>query len=277
MKMIAIARLKRAQESLHSFNEYEKMLGLMTRQVAAVCRQREIPLSDIAKGRGSAETKTVLLVVYSSNRGLCGGFNGAVIRTAKAAVARLRAEGKEVKFLFIGEKGKNILKKIFPGQELEFEISADNQHASEQLAAFFKDLYMSRKVDQVRLIFNLFKSTISQTPTSEDIIPLAAVSDENADAAAVLDTDDIVADSDYEPDLRHLTAMLEDAYLASRILGAWLNSQAAEHGSRMTSMDAATRNAGKMIDSLTLRYNRTRQSIITTELTEIIAGAEALN
>ncbi|GHU02236.1 ATP synthase gamma chain [Alphaproteobacteria bacterium] len=279
MKMIAAARFKRAHAAYLGVEEYVATVEMVARGTAAVCREREIAMPPSVLGRADKDIKTVALVVLTSDRGLCGGFNSATVRAARARLAEIRAAGQTARIICIGNKGAEAMRRIAP----DFALPADENAAAwpsglppfrraDRLAMELRDAFLAGQIDRAELLFNHFKSTMAQEPTVQPLIPLLPLDF----AATALDTDDARADFDYEPDALRLMERVLPAAQAARIYRAVLSSAAAEHGARMTSMDAATRNAENMIAALTLRYNRTRQAIITTELTEIISGSEAL-
>ena len=274
MKMIAAARLKKAQQALEGVKAYAETLELAMHKVARHCEDNGIALPATVVGRKSP--KTALLVVLTSDRGLCGGFNNAVIKMAESKIAEAAAEGKTCRLLCLGNKGRDVLKRRHPEMMTDLPpVSASIHRPFRRMDAvglFLHDRFNRGEIDEATLLFNRYKSTISQVPDEESLVPLLP---KDFDDLA-LATDDGRADFDYEPDPARLIDKLAANYFSMKLFRASLNSAAAEHGARMTSMDAATRNAGDIIDGLTLRYNRTRQAIITTELTEIISGSEAL-
>jgi F-type H+-transporting ATPase subunit gamma len=225
---------------------------------------------------GTGSDKVVLLVVMTSDRGLCGAFNGSVVREARRTLRQIESEGKQVKLLCVGRKGRDLLrrdnaKKIVASFEdigrrrLSFN---DADMVTDKITAMFD----AGEFDVCRLVFNKFKSAISQIVTVKQLIPLAldganAANENSTEAQAVYE---------FEPDEEEILAKLLPRNLAVQIYGALLESSAGEQGARMTAMDNATRNAGDMINRLTLNYNRSRQAYITKELIEIISGAEAV-
>lgn len=277
MKMVAAAKLRKAQESAEAARPYaermERMLGSLAASIGGV---------DGAPGMlaGTGKDDVHLLVAFTADRGLCGGFNGSIVRYVRARVNELRANGKTVKVLFVGRKAHDVLKRELGGdvvdvitgigkKGVEYSEGAD---VAERIAKMFDD----GEFDVCTIIFNRFQSAMTQIVTPQQLIPFAPAED------AANDNDDAKTDEGpkavyiFEPEEEEILADLLPGNLAVQIFQAMLESAASEHGARMTAMDSATRNAGDMIDNLTLTYNRTRQAFITKELIEIISGAEAL-
>jgi F-type H+-transporting ATPase subunit gamma len=271
MKMVAAAKLRRAQEQAQAARPYaermERMLGSLA---ASLAGSEGAPRLLV----GSGGDRTHLIIAVSSDRGLCGGFNGAIARHVRNKAKRLIAEGKAVKILGVGRKARDILRRdmgamIVPGSdELGRVIDFNRAQAVAQRAA---QMFEAGEVDVVHVVYNRFKSAISQVVTDQQLIPFAPPGEEGAKSAG---TD--LAVYEYEPDEAELLAKLLPLNLGVQIFRALLESNASENGARMTAMDNATRNAGDMINRLTLNYNRTRQAMITKELIEIISGAEAV-
>jgi F-type H+-transporting ATPase subunit gamma len=271
MKMVAAAKLRRAQEQAQAARPYaermERMLGSLA---ASLAGSEGAPRLLV----GSGGDKTHLLIAVSSDRGLCGGFNGAIARHVRNKAKRLIAEGKTVRILGVGRKARDILRRdmgalIVPGSdELGRVIDFNRAQAVAQRAAH---MFEAGEVDVVHVVYNRFKSAISQVVTDQQLIPFAPPGEEGAKPAG---TD--LAVYEYEPDEAEILAKLLPLNLGVQIFRALLESSASENGARMTAMDNATRNAGDMINRLTLNYNRTRQAMITKELIEIISGAEAV-
>ena len=219
---------------------------------------------------GTGKDETHLLVVATAERGLCGGFNSSIVRLARAHAQKLLAAGKTVKILTVGKKGREQLRrdmgKLLVGH---VDLSAVKRLGYTDAQAIAHDVmhrYNAGEFDVCTIFFNRFQSVISQIPTAQQLIP--AVFDEDAGAA--------VAQYEYEPDEEAILAELLPRGVATHIFTALLENAASEQGARMSAMDNATRNAGEMIDQLTIQYNRSRQQAITSELIEIISGAEAL-
>lgn len=267
MQMVAAAKLRRAQESAEAARPFaERMdvvLGNLARSVASSANAPKLLA-------GTGADQTHLLIVATAERGLCGGFNSSIAKLARVHAQKLLAEGKTVKILTIGKKGREQLKRDF-GDKFISHVDqsalkrigyADAQAVAEDVLARFN----AGEFDVATVFFNRFQSVISQIPTAQQLIP--AVFDDEADAPAV--------SYEYEPDEEEILADLLPRNLAVQLFRAMLENGASEQGARMSAMDNATRNAGDMIDKLTIQYNRSRQAAITNELIEIISGAEAL-
>jgi F-type H+-transporting ATPase subunit gamma len=272
MQMVAAAKLRRAQGAAEAARPYAERMETVLANLATALKGREgAPLLMVGTGRDAAH----LLVVCTAERGLCGAFNSSIVRLAREHARRLIADGKKVKFFCVGKKGFDQLKRNFGPSIVEVvELRgirqlgfAQGQAIAEKLFAMFG----AGEFDVATLFFSRYRSVISQVPTALKIIP-AEIPIETAGAEAALGG----AVYDYEPDESELLAELLPLNVAIQILRALLENAASEQGARMSAMDNATRNAGDMIDRLTLRYNRTRQAMITKELIEIISGAEAL-
>ena len=269
MKMVAAAKLRRAQEAAESGRPYATRMQAVIASLAANADKSSA--SELLVGR--AAVKTHLLVIISADKGLCGGFNGSVARLAKHEIERLEAEGNSVLVYFVGRKaadalGSAISDRTFArvegvqGTNLGFESASEI--ASKIITGFEEGQF-----DAVSVIFNRFVNAITQEVTHTSLIPVQidAPEDEASESAIFYD---------YEPEEAEILSALLPRNMSTQIFSALLESSAAELAARMTAMDNATRNAGDMIDRLTLVYNRTRQANITKELIEIISGAEAL-
>ena len=270
MKMVAAAKLRRAQDAAESGRPYttrmRQVIGNLARKADAASA------SQLLVGNGRDQTH--LLVVMSADRGLCGGFNGTVTRQTRAEVARLWAENKTVKLLMVGRKSADALRREFGDLYLDQYEGLQGTSVSFSDAAKIADTirtgFDAGEFDVCTVIFNKFKNAITQEITLTQLIPAEV---ENSDAA---DGDAAIVSYEYEPEEDELLASLLPRNLSTQMYGALLESSAAELAARMTAMDNATRNAGELIDRLTLVYNRTRQANITSELIEIISGAEAI-
>jgi len=268
MQMVAAAKLRRAQEAAEAARPYSQRMGVVLANLAASVDGEEAP--PLMAGAGKDETH--LLICCTAERGLCGGFNSSIAKKTREDVRRLQNEGKQVKILCVGKKGFDILKREFASliidridlREVKNVGFADADAIGKKVIKLFED----GEFDVATLYYSEFKSVISQVPTGQQIIP--ASSQEEASAEG---TDAIY---DYEPDAGAILADLVPRNISVQIFRALLENGASEQGARMTAMDNATRNAGEMIDKLTLDYNRQRQAQITKELIEIISGAEAL-
>ena len=268
MQMVAAAKLRRAQEAAEAARPYaERMTAVMSGLAASVGGSDSAPR--LLAGTGS--DKTHLLVVMTAERGLCGGFNSTIVRLARARIQELIAKGKTVKILTVGKKGREQLKRDYADLFVaHVDLSEVKRVGYENAQSIARDLlrrYDAGEFDVATIFFNRFHSVISQIPTAQQIIPASFEAD-GADAASTL--------YDYEPSEEGILADLLPRGVATQIFTALLENGASEQGARMTAMDNATRNAGEMIDRLTIEYNRSRQAAITKELIEIISGAEAL-
>jgi len=270
MKMVAAAKLRRAQDAAESGRPYSTRMRQVIGNLASKADAASAPQLLVGNGKD----QTHLLVVMSADRGLCGGFNGTVTRQTRAEVARLRTENKTVKLLMVGRKSADALRREFGDLYLDQYEGLQGTSVSYSDAAKIADTirtgFEAGEFDVCTLIFNKFKNAITQEITLTQLIPAEV---DNSDAA---DGDAATVSYEYEPEEDELLASLLPRNLSTQMYGALLESSAAELAARMTAMDNATRNAGELIDRLTLVYNRTRQANITSELIEIISGAEAI-
>jgi F-type H+-transporting ATPase subunit gamma len=270
MKMVAAAKLRRAQDAAESGRPYSTRM----RQVIGNLASKADPSSAPQLLVGNGKDQTHLLVIMSADRGLCGGFNGTVTRQTRAEVARLNAENKTVKLLMVGRKSADALRRefgdLYIDQHEGLQGTSVNYDDAASIADTIRSKFEAGEFDVCTLIFNKFKNAITQEITLTRLIP--AEVDESGDA----DNDAAAVSYEYEPEEDELLASLLPRNLSTQIYSALLESSAAELAARMTAMDNATRNAGELIDRLTLVYNRTRQANITSELIEIISGAEAI-
>ena len=267
MQMVAAAKLRRAQSAAEAARPYATRMEAVLANLAAALQGREggSPLMI-----GTGKDKVHLLVVCTAERGLCGAFNSSIVRLARDHAFRLLNDGKEVKILCVGKKGFDQLKRLFAAKIVELIELRGFNHA-ERIAENVLARFAAGEFDVATLFFSRFRSVISQIPTALRIIP-AEIPKEATSAQASLGG----AVYEYEPDEADILTDLLPLNIATQILRALLENAASEQGARMSAMDNATRNAGDMIGRLTLRYNRTRQAMITKELIEIISGAEAL-
>jgi F-type H+-transporting ATPase subunit gamma len=267
MKMVAAAKLRRAQTQAEAARPYaERMERMLASLGASVAGSPDAPKLLV----GTGADKVHLLVVVTAERGLCGGFNTNVGRFARAQVRALEAEGKTVKIITVGRKGAVYLKREFASR-IVAEISFANKKRigfedASEVSAKISEMLDAGAFDVCTLIYNRFKNVISQTPVGQQLIP-TPLPEVKADSRALYE---------FEPTEEEILARLLPQNLAIQIYRALLDNAAGFYGSQMTAMDNATRNAGEMINKLTLNYNRTRQANITRELIEIISGAEAL-
>ncbi|MFO0603788.1 MAG: ATP synthase F1 subunit gamma [Polyangiales bacterium] len=267
MKMVAAARLRRAQQRITELRPYALKTVEVLRSVAGGADGSAHPLLD------ARPVKRVLLVVMTSDRGLAGAFNAAMTRAAMAKHKELQEQGHEVALAVIGRKGRDFFKRRGYDVAMEYTGLPEGDTArSDEVARALMDAFTSGDYDQVILAFSEFKSAISQKPAFLQVLPIDAGSTAAADDAGPRTLVDMI----YEPSRDALLASLLPMYVKVSVYRALLESNASEHGARMTAMDNATNNAKKMIGSLTLQYNRARQAAITKELMEIIGGAEAI-
>ncbi|MEQ9639890.1 MAG: F0F1 ATP synthase subunit gamma [Alphaproteobacteria bacterium] len=275
MQMVAAAKLRRAQDSAERSRPYAERMNRMMASVAGNLPSLE-GAPPLMVGSGNDETH--LLVVFTAERGLCGSFNTAVIRATRREVAALRQAGKTVKLLLVGRKGYDALRRDLAPLITDYITlrSARNIGFAEatQVSAKVTELFEAGEFDVCSMVYNAFKSVMVQEVTRQQLIPLSlpeAAADEDAGAPELGG-----AIYEFEPEETELLAELVPRNLSIQLFRALLEGAAAEQAARMTAMDNATRNAGDMIDALTLNYNRTRQANITKELIEIVSGAEAL-
>jgi len=270
MKMVAAAKLRRAQDAAESGRPYLTRMRQVIGNLASKADAASAPQLLVGNGKD----KTHLLVVMSADRGLCGGFNGTVTRQTRAEVARLQAENKTVKLLMIGRKSADALRREFGDLYIDryegLQGTSVNYSDAAKIADAIRTGFEAGEFDVCTLIFNKFKNAITQEITLTQLIPA------EVDNSEVGDGDAPAVSYEYEPEEDELLASLLPRNLSTQMYGALLESSAAELAARMTAMDNATRNAGELIDRLTLVYNRTRQANITSELIEIISGAEAI-
>ena len=270
MKMVAASKLRRAQDLAESSRVYADSLSFILSSLAGNTKNSS-DLPEILTGRENS--KISLLIINSSDRGLCGGFNSNLFRNAKNWISEQQEKGKSVKIITVGKKASSFYRKIDLDVIANFDDlnSNDKQlQVSEEIKNKIMELFENNEIDEVSILFNKFVSVIAQEPTYQSLIPL---SNDEADEE-VTDTSNAVFE--FEPDKNELLEYLVPRNFLTQIYRSVLESSASEHAARMTSMDNATRNAGDMIDGLTLTYNRTRQAFITKELIEIISGAEAV-
>ena len=269
MQMVAAAKLRKAQEAAEQARPYaEKMSTVIEKLASSTNASSDSPLLV-----GNGKDKTHLIIVATSERGLCGAFNSSIVRQAKNHINDLISDGNNIKILTIGKKGREQLKRDFGEYMIEHvdlseikKISYDNaSNISDNIISKFFD----NEFDIATIFYNQFESVISQIPKSSQLIPIKFKSDE-------LTNDDKISNFVYEPDEQEIIEDLLPKAISTKVFTALLENGASEQGARMSAMDNATRNAGEMIDKLTIQFNRSRQAAITNELIEIISGAEAL-
>ena len=268
MKMVAAAKLRKAQESAERGRPYsEKMNNVILNLSNGISDKENAP--KLLSGTG--KDKVHLCVVMTSDRGLCGGFNSNIIKKAKLFFSKLAQEGKELKIITVGSKGNDQLKRIYGKQiieKLSFKNSKNVYYAdAEKVSKIIIDKFEKEEFDICTIFYNQFKNVITQIPQAQQIIPL------KTDNEAAAKSDDSY---EFEPDEDEILSNLLPKNISTQIFKAMLENSASEQGSRMSAMDNATRNAGEMVDKLTIEYNRSRQAAITKELIEIISGAESL-
>ena len=269
MQMVAAAKLRKAQEAAEAARPYaERMSSVMTNISAGVQGSDNAPKLMAGSGKDDVH----LIVVMTAERGLCGGFNSSIARIAREKAANLMADGKTVKMICVGKKGYDALKSQFADQIIKLvELKDVKQVGFENAADIGKtviDMFDGEEFDVCTICYSEFQSVISQIPTAQQIIP--------ADVPEASDGEGDAVQYEYEPEEGEILEDLLPRNIAMQIFRGLLENGASEQGARMSAMDNATRNAGEMIDKLTISYNRQRQAQITKELIEIISGAEAL-
>jgi F-type H+-transporting ATPase subunit gamma len=270
MKLVAASKLRRAQEQAEASRPFaERMSEMLANLGASVAGLEGAPPLLAGTGRDQVH----LLVVATADRGLCGGFNASIARGARLRIRELRERGQEVKILCIGRKGRDMLRREFGALILDTIEGVGRRRLEYQEAAAIAErierMYEAGEFDVCTIVFNRFRSAIAQILTFQQLIPVEP-------ATVDRDATEVTAVYEFEPDEQSILAELLPRNLAVQIYRALVENAASEQGARMTAMDNATRNAGEMIEGLTLVYNRTRQAQITKELIEIVSGAEAL-
>ena len=268
MKMVAAAKLRKAQEQAIASRPY---CSSMEKIVSSLASKLIDNAPELLKGK--KEIKKQLLVVFSADRGLCGGFNGSISRAVKLEIKKSKDLGIETKLLFVGRKSADTLKKDFQQHIVEIITgNSTNPIYSDALSISSKivDLYQRDEFGSCKIIFNKFVSAITQEVTLKSLIPIETNNED------VSNNNQVSSVYEYEPSEEVILEELLNKNIATQLFSAQMESTASELAARMTAMDNATRNAGDLIDRLTLQYNRTRQAFITKELIEIISGAEAL-
>lgn len=269
-QMVAAAKLRRAEERATQSRPYtERMEAVLANLAASAENNPNAPM--LLSGTGN--DKTHLLIVGTADKGLCGGFNSSIVRLAREEIVRLQGEGKTVKVICVGRKGDDMLKRLY-GELIVWktnflEVKQIGFTQANEIAEHVLSMFEAGEFDVATLFYGKFKNVVTQTPTPQQIIPVVAPEG--------VETPDLKGASyEYEPDEEGILKTLLPRFVAIQIFRALLENVASEQAASMTAMDNATRNAGEMIDKLNLQYNRARQAQITTELIEIIAGAEAL-
>ncbi|GAB5351223.1 F0F1 ATP synthase subunit gamma [Qipengyuania sp. 483] len=270
-QMVAAAKLRRAQAAAEAARPYAERLSGVMGSLASKVAGDSAPM--LLRGNGANQRH--LLVVVNTDKGLCGGLNANIVKAAKAKAKALIAEGKDVTFYLVGKKGRAPIKRDYPNRIAKhFDTSEVRQPGFEEAEEIADDLiaqFEQGEFDVAHLVFPIFKSALAQDPTVDQLIPVPPPEADGVDGMAGNG-----AVVDYEPGEEEILEDLLPRYVKTQIFGALLEREASEQGASMTAMDNATRNAGDLIQKLTIQYNRSRQAAITTELIEIIAGAEAL-
>ena len=267
MKMVAAAKLRRAQESAERGRPYSQIMNNIILNLSSGISDKENAPKLLA---GTGEDKVHLCVVMTADRGLCGGFNSNIIKKAKSYFQKLSDSGKELKIITVGSKGYDQLKRAYKDNIIEnisFKESKNaNYFDADKVGKILIQKFEQKEFDVCTIFYNQFKNVITQIPQEQQIIPLKINEEEKS------------SDENYEfePDEDEILGNLLPKNISTQIFKAMLENSASEQGSRMSAMDNATRNAGEMVDKLTIQYNRSRQAAITKELIEIISGAESL-
>ena len=268
MKMVAAAKLKRAQDNAEKTRPYARKMSEIVNSLVENNKSKEFKFSE----KKTKKTRNILLIVCSADRGLCGGFNGSIIKFSKKLSEKIINDGGQVSYIFVGKKAYQSLQRFCGESILDFFSDIANPSIKFELASSIRDkileLFLNDSIDECYLIYTEFKSAISQNVQSLKLLPLNAleINDNNSSNKSY----------DFEPSEEEILNEIIPKNIAIQIHTALLENLASEQGSRMTAMDNATRNANDMIDNLTLFYNRSRQALITKELIEIISGAEAV-
>ena len=269
MKMVAAAKLRRAQESAEKGRPYSKKMNNIILNLSSGISDKENAPKLLT---GSGDEKVHLCVVLTSDRGLCGGFNSNIIKKAKSYFQKILNEGKTLKIITVGSKGYDQLKRAYKDniiEKISFKESENiNYFDAAKVGKIIIDKFEKKEFDLCVIFYNQFKNVMTQLPQEQQIIPLKA-SEAKEDSS--------LEDSyEFEPEEDEILSNLLPKNISTQIFKAMLENSASEQGSRMSAMDNATRNAGEMVDKLTIEYNRSRQAAITKELIEIISGAESL-
>ena len=268
MKMVAAAKLRRAQEGAEKGRPYSEKMNNIILNLSKSITDKENAPKLLA---GSGNEKIHLCIVMTSDRGLCGGFNSNIIKKAKLFFKKILDDGKVLKIITVGSKGYDQLKRIYGDKIIEKislkESKGTNYIDAEKIGRIIIEKFAKDEFDICTIFYNKFKNVISQIPQEQQIIPLIAL-EKNSNP--------VEESYEFEPDEDEILSNLLPKNISTQIFKAMLENSASEQGSRMSAMDNATRNAGEMVDRLTIQYNRSRQAAITKELIEIISGAESL-
>ncbi len=267
MKMVAAAKLRKAQESAEKGRPYSEKMNNVILNLSSGISDKENAPKLLA---GTGQDKVHLCVVMTSDRGLCGGFNSNIIKKAKSYFSKILDENKELKIITVGSKGNDQLKRIYGDKIIEnisFKESKNaNYFDADKVGKIIIEKFEAGEFDVCTIFYNKFKNVITQIPQAQQIIPLNDEGNENSSDESY----------EFEPDEDEILSNLLPKNISTQVFKAMLENSASEQGSRMSAMDNATRNAGEMVDKLTIEYNRSRQAAITKELIEIISGAESL-
>ena len=267
MKMVAAAKLRKAQESAEKGRPYSEKMNNVILNLSSGISDKENAPKLLA---GTGQDKVHLCVVMTSDRGLCGGFNSNIIKKAKSYFSKILDENKELKIITVGSKGNDQLKRTYGDKIIEnisFKESKNaNYFDADKVGKIIIEKFEVGEFDVCTIFYNKFKNVITQIPQAQQIIPLNDEGNENSSDESY----------EFEPDEDEILSNLLPKNISTQIFKAMLENSASEQGSRMSAMDNATRNAGEMVDKLTIEYNRSRQAAITKELIEIISGAESL-
>ena len=273
MKMVAASKLRRSQEKAEAARPYSSRLEEMLSSLASSAASGEGIIKLLT---GTGKDQNYIVVPVSADRGLCGGFNSSINRETFKLVKSLEGNGKKVQLMPVGKKSRDFFNRVMKDQIIEsfvdLNVSSTGYESALNISNKLQELYFNGKFDKCILVFNKFKSAISQEVTQQQLIPLDVSNSEKEEEKENSSN----AIYDYEPDEETILKDLLPKNVSIQIFKVLLESDAGEQGARMAAMDNATRNAGEMIDSLTLKYNRTRQAFITKELIEIISGAESI-
>ena len=273
MKMVAASKLRRSQEKAEAARPYSSRLEEMLSSLASSAASGEGIIKLLT---GTGNDQNYIVVPVSADRGLCGGFNSSINRETFKLVKSLEGNGKKVQLMPVGKKSRDFFNRVMKDQIIEsfvdLNVSSTGYESALNISNKLQELYFEGKFDKCILVFNKFKSAIAQEVTQQQLIPLDVSNSEKEEEKENSSN----AIYDYEPDEETILKDLLPKNVSIQIFKVLLESDAGEQGARMAAMDNATRNAGEMIDSLTLKYNRTRQAFITKELIEIISGAESI-
>jgi len=268
MKMVAAAKLRKAQENAEKGRPYsEKMNNIILNLSNSITEKENSPKLLV----GTGNEKVHLCIVLTADRGLCGGFNTNIVKKAKSFFEKIKSEGKSLKIITVGSKGYDQLKRVYESQiikKISFKDSkVTNYLDAEIVGKKIIELFEKNEFDMCTIFYNQFKNVITQIPQEQQIIPLKSNEIKN---------NSVEDNYEFEPEEDEILSNLLPKNISTQIFKAMLENSASEQGSRMTAMDSATRNAGELVDKLTINYNRSRQAAITKELIEIISGAESL-